>query len=65
MPHWGMSFPLAAFSALCLKLGQSPDGGWLLLPGQGAVWITTLVILWLSLKSLQGLLNGHLLQPEG
>jgi tellurite resistance protein len=65
MPHWGMSFPLAAFSALCLKLGQSPDGGWLLLPGQGAVWITTLVILWLSLKSLRGLLNGHLLQPEG
>lgn len=65
MPHWGMSFPLAAFSALCLKLGQTPEGGWLLPAGQLAVGITTLVILWLSIKSLQGLLNGHLLQPEG
>ncbi len=65
MPHWGMSFPLAAFSALCLRLGQLPDGNWLLLPGQAAVWITTAVILWLSFKSLQGLLDGRLLQPEG
>ena len=65
LPHWGMSFPLAAFSALCLKLGQTPEGGWLLPAGQLAVGITTLVILWLSIKSLQGLLNGHLLQPEG
>ena len=65
MPHWGMSFPLAAFSALSLRLGQLPDGAWLLWPAQLALWITTAVILWLSLKSLQGLLNGHLLQPEG
>jgi tellurite resistance protein len=65
MPHWGMSFPLAAFSALCLRLGQLPEGRWLLLPGQAAVWITSAVILWLSFKSLQGLLDGRLLQPEG
>jgi hypothetical protein len=60
-----MSFPLAAFSALCLRLGQLPEGRWLLLPGQAAVWITSVVILWLSFKSLQGLLDGRLLQPEG
>lgn len=65
LPHWGMSFPLAAFSALCLRLAQLPDGNWLLLPGQLALWITSVVILWLSVKSLQGLLNGQLLQPEG
>ena len=65
MPHWGMSFPLAAFSALCLRLGQLPEGNWLLWPGQLALWLTTGVILWLSLKSLQGLLDGRLLQPEG
>ena len=65
MPHWGMSFPLAAFSALCLRLGQLPEGHWLLLPGQAAVWVTSGVILWLSIKSLQGLLDGRLLQPEG
>jgi tellurite resistance protein len=65
MPHWGMSFPLAAFSGLSLRLGQLPDGQWLLLPAQLALWITTAVILWLSAKSLQGLLDGRLLQPEG
>jgi tellurite resistance protein len=65
MSHWGMSFPLAAFSALCLRLGQLTEGGWLLLPGQFALWTTTAVILWLSAKSLQGLLDGRLLQPEG
>jgi tellurite resistance protein len=65
MPHWGMSFPLAAFSALCLRLGQLPDGQWLLLPAQLGLWVTTGVILWLSLRSLQGLLDGRLLQPEG
>jgi tellurite resistance protein len=65
MPHWGMSFPLAAFSALCLRLGQLSEGGWLLLPGQLALWVTTGVILWLSVKSLQGLIDGQLLQPEG
>ncbi|MFM2240834.1 MAG: hypothetical protein RJA69_2208 [Pseudomonadota bacterium] len=65
MPHWGMSFPLAAFSALCLRLGQLPDGVWMQGPGLLALWITTGVILWLSFKSLQGLIDGHLLQPEG
>jgi tellurite resistance protein len=65
MPHWGMSFPLAAFSALCLRLGRLPDGQWLLQPGLWALWATSLIILWLSVKSVQGLLNGRLLQPEG
>jgi tellurite resistance protein len=65
MPHWGMSFPLAAFSALCLRLSRLPEGQWLIQPGQLALWLTTAVILWLSLKSLQGLMDGQLLQPEG
>jgi tellurite resistance protein len=65
MPHWGMSFPLAAFSALCLRLGQLPEGQWLALPGQVVLWLTTAVIVWLSGKSVQGLLDGRLLQPEG
>ena len=64
MAHWGMSFPLAAFAALSLRLGQTAQGAWLQFPAQCALVIATLVILWLTLKTLQGLLNGHLLVPE-
>lgn len=26
LPHWGMSFPLAALAALTLRLAEQPDG---------------------------------------
>lgn len=65
LPHWGMSFPLAAFSALCLRLSRLPEGQWLLQPAWLALGLTTGIILWLSWQSVLGLMNGRLLQPEG
>ncbi len=65
MPHWGVSFPMAACSALTLRLAQTPEGAWLTLPALALLAFTTLVILGLTLNTLRGLRQGHLLQPEG
>lgn len=64
MPHWGMSFPLAAFTALTLRLAQMPDGRWLQMPATLMLAITSLVILGLSLGTWRGLRYGNLLVPE-
>ena len=64
MAHWGMSFPLAAFTALTLHLAQTPDGRWLQMPATLMLAITSLVILGLSLGTWRGLRHGSLLVPE-
>lgn len=64
MPHWGMSFPCAAFSALTLRLAQTPQGSWLHTPALWLLGATSLLILWLSLNTWRGLMNGTLLVPE-
>lgn len=64
VPHWGMSFPLAAFAVLTLRLSALPDGGWLRTPAVALLALVTLVILWLSLGTLRGLRAGTLLVPE-
>jgi len=64
MPHWGMSFPMAAFPFLPLGLASLSDFGWLVLPGYALLAITTALVLWLSLATLKGLLSGALLSPE-
>jgi len=64
MPHWGMSFPMAAFTILTLRLAPLSDCGWLVLPGYALLAITTALVLWLSLATLKGLLSGALLSPE-
>jgi tellurite resistance protein len=64
MPHWGMSFPLAAFTALTLRLAQTPEGYWLQMPATLMLAITSLVILGLSLGTWRGLRHGSLLVPE-
>ena len=64
MPHWGMSFPLAAFTILTLRLASASDCGWLVLPGYALLGVTTALILWLSLATLKGLQSGVLLSPE-
>ena len=64
MPHWGMSFPMAAFTILTLRLASLSDCGWLVLPGYALLAITSTLILWLSLATLKGLLSGALLSPE-
>ena len=65
MGHWGMSFPLAAFTALSLRLSSSPEGAWLQWPAIGLLAITSLVIVGLTLNTWRGLRSGTLLVAEG
>ena len=62
LPHWGMSFPLTAFTALTLRLGTL--GTPLAVLGPVLLSLSSLLILWLSLATLRGLRDGSLLAPE-
>ena len=64
LPHWGVSFPLAAFTALSLTLSQNMGGRWLEIPALVLLALTTLVIIKLTLNTWRGLHMGHLLVPE-
>ena len=64
MPHWGMSFPCAAFASLTLRLAQTPEGHWLHLPSLLLLGLVSLLILGLSLHTWRGLRNGTILVPE-
>jgi tellurite resistance protein len=64
MAHWGMSFPLAAFTSLTLSMAHAPGGAWLQLPGTLLLAVTSLLILGLTLSTWRGLRHGHLLAPE-
>ncbi|MDQ7746056.1 SLAC1 anion channel family protein [Hydrogenophaga pseudoflava] len=66
IPFWGLSFPLAAFTTLTLRLLglQEPAGGLL---QTGAVLLlaaTSMVVLWLGFATVRGLRDGSLLAPE-
>ncbi len=62
MPHWALSFPLAAFTALSLRvLPQHGLGSTALL---ALLALTSLVIAALFLATLKGLWRGELLVPE-
>ncbi|WP_395138587.1 SLAC1 anion channel family protein [Schlegelella aquatica] len=63
VPHWAMSFPLAAFSGLTLRLSEAGHGGMQLL-GVVALSLTSLVIAGLVLGTARGLRQGTLLVPE-
>jgi tellurite resistance protein len=62
MPFWGMSFPLAAFSALSLTLSldRVEAQAWAL---AGLVLVSGL-FLWLGLSTVVGIWQGRLLVPE-
>jgi len=62
IPHWAMSFPLAAFSALTLRLG--PAGSAIAGLGILALAIASLAILALAFATVKGLRDGTLLAPE-
>jgi len=64
MPHWGMSFPCAAFTTLTLRLAQTPEGHWLNVPALVLLGLVTLLILGLSLHTWRGLRHGTILVPE-
>lgn len=63
LPFWGLSFPLAAFAALSLRLAE---GAGSLFQGVAllALALATAVIAALLLLTLRGLLDGRLLGPE-
>jgi tellurite resistance protein len=64
MANWGMSFPLAAFTSLSLRMSHAPGGAWLQLPATLLLAITSLLILGLTLSTWRGLRHGHLLVAE-
>lgn len=61
LPHWGMSFPLAALAALTLRLGSA---GPMAALGLLLLSLASLVVLWLSMATVRGLRDGSLLAPE-
>lgn len=64
MPHWGMSFPCAAFAALTLRLAQTPEGRWLHTPSLVVLGLSTLLVLGLTVHTWRGLVRGTILVPE-
>ena len=59
--HWGMSFPLAAFTALTLRLAPT---GPLSVLGIALLALTSLLVAALTLGTIRGLRAGTLLAPE-
>jgi tellurite resistance protein len=64
LTFWAVSFPLAALTALTLKLGDAQRAGALLNLGVLLLATTSLVVLGLVLTTYRGLRNGTLLAPE-
>lgn len=66
LPHWGMSFPLAALAALTLRLAEPgpPGAAAMALLGTALLALASLVIAGLALGTLRGLRDGSLLAPE-
>jgi tellurite resistance protein len=62
LPHWAMSFPLAALAALTLRLAT--PGGALAVLGPVLLALASIVIVALMLGTLRGLRDGSLLAPE-
>lgn len=62
VPHWGLSFPLAAFTALTLRLGG--DSGLFAVLGPALLAFASVVITGLVLATVRGLRQGTLLAPE-
>ncbi len=64
LPHWAMSFPMAAFTTITLRMSQEAGGSWLQLPATLMLAVTSLLILGLTLNTWRALRHGQLLVPE-
>lgn len=64
IPHWALSFPLAALAVLTLRLAAMPEGGALVVPAMALLALASLVMLGLSAATLRGLRAGTLLVAE-
>ncbi len=60
---WALSFPMAAFSALTLRLAKDANGSFQML-AVALLAMTSLLILALLMATVKGLREGHLLAPE-
>jgi tellurite resistance protein len=63
IPFWALSFPLAALTALTLRLSTEASGAFQAL-AMALLALSTLVVLALLLATIKGLRNGSLLVPE-
>ena len=61
---WALSFPLAAFGTLTLRLSATQPGGVLQMVAVAALAAASLVIAALTLATVRGLRDGSLLAPE-
>ena len=64
MAHWGLSFPMAAFSSLTLRMSHAPGGAWMQVPALLLLTLTSLLILGLTRGTWHGLRHGHLLVAD-
>lgn len=61
---WGLSFPIASFAALTLRLAELKAGSGFETAGVLLLAISSIVILWLGFATVRGLRDGSLLAPE-
>lgn len=64
MTFWALSFPLAAFTSLTLKLALLSGSGIMQMVGTLLLALVSLVVFGLSLATVRGLREGSLLAPE-
>lgn len=66
IPFWALSFPLAAFTTLTLRLLalQEQPGGLMQTAAVLLLAATSMVVLWLGFATVRGLRDGSLLAPE-
>lgn len=64
LTFWAVSFPLAAFTTLTLKLAALTGSSGMQLAGTLLLALTSLVVFGLCLATVRGLRNGSLLAPE-
>jgi tellurite resistance protein len=66
IPFWALSFPLAAFTTLTLRLLalQELPGGLMQTAAVLLLAATSMVVLWLGFATVRGLRDGSLLAPE-
>ena len=61
---WGLSFPMAAFATLTLRLAELKAGPGFETLGVLLLAIASIVVLWLGFATVRGLRDGSLLAPE-
>ena len=64
LTFWAVSFPLAAFTTLTLRLAARAESGGLQMAGTLLLALTSLVVFGLCLGTVRGLRDGSLLAPE-